>query len=845
MPIPTFQSALQLPQPSPDESYEHFVIRAHRELTPLCADPMERNELIWQAWEQARGVTTEEQIAQRTFPADRYTRHRNVCVFAEHSAVDGQGQPREYDLAAMVRVARGSNDRIADFDGFAPLCDGHTPGPGDPQQTQPDILGYAGPFRLGMIGRKKPRWAVFCDEWHQNDQLPRLSGKPRRSVELWTFANDPARMYFDPIAVLGAETPRLSLPVKYRRDLRDGVLVERYCFASPGASNTFLRKPVSNQPAAPTDYEAPGQPFDEKKHPRQGGKFAPKGTTSQPAAPTAPPGTSLGSGKRQLVNGARKIAAGTLVGGLAATNPALAAAAGAGVMAKRATENKLRKVAAASAEDDETVADPAATPAPIKPAPKHPVLKKVAKTAATGAALAGAGLLGYRAAGGPSLAQLRAAAKAARQAGTTVGRGFSFNAATGLMDDASYAKWLLGKSGPIRLPPKPFSQAASGQQPERYHRLAEGVPLKFSMGPNPESEQQPDQFAAGEPAKSPEEPVTNPRTTLTPPIAWSGGDNPVSQAGEVPAPQSEEGTMPLTNDDLAQLLAALAETPQFKFLDQLMQQGEAAGDEPEGDPLAGADEPPADLGAEPPADMPAGPDDDLSDVQDLLVDEGGDEPPAEEPPAEEPPAEEPPAEDDQPTEKNTPAALAALAPMVSTPAAAATTGALGAMALRRHSARADGQQPARYAQLRDAHNRLVQEHGRLASRMQGLLREKSDAERTAVLQAMARRYPDFIDVNTELNAVLYSRKSTMDDHAFQAHCATIEKYAQKAAMVARTRRGDIPQGEVDRQVPDAESERYAARLSQEAVRVYTDALSTGKQMTYDEAKAEAAKRLSK
>lgn len=226
--------------PEQNESYDHFVIRAHRLLQDQIPDPDERNEVIWSTWEQFLGPTEEEQLASKHFPADRYTRRRNICYFAEHSAVDGQGRPRQYGLAEMIRVARGGNERIADFDGFAPLSDGHTPGPEDPDQTMPEVLGYAGPYRLGMIGRKKPRWAVFADEYHPQEHQDVLRKRPRRSVELWTFKNDPTRMYFDPVAVLGSETPRLSLPVKYRQAIRDGAHVERYSFESPGGANTFV-----------------------------------------------------------------------------------------------------------------------------------------------------------------------------------------------------------------------------------------------------------------------------------------------------------------------------------------------------------------------------------------------------------------------------------------------------------------------------------------------------------------------------------------------------------------------------------------------------------------------------
>jgi hypothetical protein len=195
----------------------------------------------------------------------------------------------------MVRCVRGNNHRIRDFDGFAPLSDGHTPAPDDPDQTRPPILGYVGPYRLGMIGREKPRWAVFADEAHLRGPAEEtLKGQPRRSVELWTFANDPTKMYFDPIAALGSETPRLPLPVTYSDlETAQGVTVTRYSFVSPGASNTFISgagigkekkrpkeycndsKEYCNDSKVPVEYDAEF----EKKHPRaKAGKFKGKGS---------------------------------------------------------------------------------------------------------------------------------------------------------------------------------------------------------------------------------------------------------------------------------------------------------------------------------------------------------------------------------------------------------------------------------------------------------------------------------------------------------------------------------------------------------------------------------------
>jgi len=233
---------LALPKPTSTESMEDFVVRAHQELMSAVPEPMERNMLVWQQWRTYRGATPEEQVAQRLFTRDRYDMRPNVCVFAEHSAVDSEGQPREYDLAEMIRVTRGNNARILDVDAFSPICDGHTTPPEEPIQRDPEVLGYAGPFRLGMIGRTKPRWAVFGDEWHRKDKIEKLDAKPRRSVELWTFRTDRDKMYFDPIAALGAETPRLPLPLQYRQEARDGAMVDRYQYCLPGGGNTRTKR---------------------------------------------------------------------------------------------------------------------------------------------------------------------------------------------------------------------------------------------------------------------------------------------------------------------------------------------------------------------------------------------------------------------------------------------------------------------------------------------------------------------------------------------------------------------------------------------------------------------------
>ena len=566
-----------LPQPAADETYEHFIIRAHRELTPVVPDPLQRNELIWQAWAQLRGATPEEQAAARVFPEDRYTRHQNVCIFAEHSAVDGQGEPRTYDLASMVRVARGSNERIADFDGFAPIASGHTPGPDDLQQIQPDILGYAGPFRLGMIGRKSPRWAVFCDEWHQRELAQQLAGKPRRSVELWTFKNDPARMYFDPIAALGAETPRLSLPIKYRQEHRDGQLVERYQFALPGASNTFTRTAMQAKPVA----GRVGYEFDEAKHPRDHGQFAstpgaqgvatpptaaPQGPPAAPTTPAKPPGTPPPADKPGLIQG--------LVQG----NRNDSAERGISQVAGAAIGVKY-PVPAALVYTVRELLDQSLRAVRLKSGPATP-----SKTRAFITGLGQGALLR----GGIGAVGALKGAVAGSVAGS-VRPNLAIPRTAQVLD--AVPRTFANAGGAARL-----AQASRQRQPQRLSLVANPqaqqlARLRSDLDTNTLSNPHADvlskiaaggrkltggigtSFAAEEtPATEVPKTSDNPaleatgRTNLTPQVAWESAQPP-----ETPG-------MSLTHDDLAQLLSAISQSPQFQFLDQLMTQTQAASD---------------------------------------------------------------------------------------------------------------------------------------------------------------------------------------------------------------------------------------------------------------------------
>lgn len=249
-PAPMRSRVVSRPMPRPEETQLQFVDRCMRSVT---GDTDRRNAVALAAWADSGRESDLERIANQKFPGSKYRRVRNRCVFAEHSrkrmVTDPHtGQQTEqletYDRDALAAIVDRCNDRILDTGDFAPITEGHTP---DEEArikgaAMPAVLGYAGPFRLGVIGNRKPRYAIFCDEFHAKADVPKLDRLARRSPEVWVEDRMEDR-FFDPIAALGAETPRLDMGMSLYA-LRDGRRVEKYSAgpiaAMPSGSNTFL-----------------------------------------------------------------------------------------------------------------------------------------------------------------------------------------------------------------------------------------------------------------------------------------------------------------------------------------------------------------------------------------------------------------------------------------------------------------------------------------------------------------------------------------------------------------------------------------------------------------------------
>lgn len=133
-----------------------------------------------------------------------YEVFRDVPIFDEHTGDDGV----TYDKRRLQCIADNNNFRINDTNDWCPIVAGHTPGEDGAQQ--PPIVGYAGPFKVSIIGNVDPRHCIFTDFRVHKDHADTFRANPRRSVELWP-EDDPDNRFFDPIAILGAECPKRAL----------------------------------------------------------------------------------------------------------------------------------------------------------------------------------------------------------------------------------------------------------------------------------------------------------------------------------------------------------------------------------------------------------------------------------------------------------------------------------------------------------------------------------------------------------------------------------------------------------------------------------------------------------
>lgn len=226
-------------RPLTGETQADFAVRFHDITCETIPNTSARNAAMFRAWESAHPEGDDlARVSAEHWPTDKYTRIPNVAVFAEHSTKNRDGSTSKYDLSALRSIVERCNSRISDTGNYPAITEGHTPDQPSPEAGAPPVLGYSGPFRLGMIGNQKPRWAIFADEHWLKENESKIRSLPNRSPEVWLEPRMEDR-FFDPIAALGATTPRLDLGmVRYGK--RGDVLVEKYSASSLGAFSNHL-----------------------------------------------------------------------------------------------------------------------------------------------------------------------------------------------------------------------------------------------------------------------------------------------------------------------------------------------------------------------------------------------------------------------------------------------------------------------------------------------------------------------------------------------------------------------------------------------------------------------------
>lgn len=229
------------PTPIANETQPDFAVRFHDEMEESIPETDVRDRAMIGAWREANGPDPLCEVAAQKFGRDHDYHPDCSTAFVEHTIKDKDGNTVIYDRRALVSILERNNERIADTGDFCPITEGHNPSQEAKEQGAkiPDVLGYAGPCRLGMIGNKHPRWAIFNDEWHDKTEVEKLSKLRRRSPEIWMEKRMEDRFY-DPLAALGASTPRLDMGMSWYTRNGNGEQVMKYAAAMPSSDSVFV-----------------------------------------------------------------------------------------------------------------------------------------------------------------------------------------------------------------------------------------------------------------------------------------------------------------------------------------------------------------------------------------------------------------------------------------------------------------------------------------------------------------------------------------------------------------------------------------------------------------------------
>lgn len=155
-----------------------------------------------------------------------------VPVFDMHEGDDGV----TYDERLLRAIAANCNRRIQTTGDWTPVVVAHTRDRDEKAYANddPPVIGLAGPYWVADFQNAdgQPSKAIYANFWIFPDQEQTFLRNPRRSVEIWPEER-PEERYFDPISVLGAETPRRDLGMVYSRARSSGKQPVRHCMAGP------------------------------------------------------------------------------------------------------------------------------------------------------------------------------------------------------------------------------------------------------------------------------------------------------------------------------------------------------------------------------------------------------------------------------------------------------------------------------------------------------------------------------------------------------------------------------------------------------------------------------------
>lgn len=252
-------SALAEPQtvkPIPGETQSQFFDRANNALQQTYSESNTRTPAILRLWQQSPNDANLREKAKARFTSDRFTHAGPRCIFLSHTIpqiaeerdVNGKvtrpgREGVQYNRENLQKLVDHANYRILNADQFAALSEGHMPTMAAKERGMPDaeVLGYAGPFYIGLFGNVNPQWSIWADEWIHNEDMDRAKKLQRRSPEVW--CKEPIeRRTMDPIAMLGSETPRLDSGMDLYSLRSDGQMVMQYSMgtAMAGPYNAFV-----------------------------------------------------------------------------------------------------------------------------------------------------------------------------------------------------------------------------------------------------------------------------------------------------------------------------------------------------------------------------------------------------------------------------------------------------------------------------------------------------------------------------------------------------------------------------------------------------------------------------